>query len=789
MRRVFVIAAAGSAAIAVFFYVVVPLFFSLPEGIGKETETAIVFTDRKGEPLRRLLNSEGLRTDPDVEFRELPDVLIEATLAAEDQRFFSHGGIDFRAVGRALWQAGTEKRFVSGASTISQQLIKLSSPPAKRNLVTKGVEMAKARKLEMFWGKDDILTAYFNRLPYGNQLVGCKSAARRYFAKPVGDLSLAESALLAAIPNRPGDLNPWRNFDAAKRRQEWILYQMLKAGSISDEQYRSALQEPIDLQTSRGNVYHAPHFLDLVQGEAEAGVSLFNEGAEIRTSLDLKLQQVIESQVASHLSRIDLTRGNLETGDLNAAVVVVENETGEVLALTGSRSYFDETSGQINGAWTPRSAGSTLKPFTYLLALEKGYTAASVLPDLPVEYAGPSGSFRPVNYDRKYRGPVSLRRALATSLNVPAVRLLNELGGPRVLHRLLRDELRLRNLAGDGGSYGLGLTIGNAEVRLLELTNAYACLARLGVWKPYRFYPLDPLGSKTQQGAIGGAQESETRRVFSPETCWIINDILSDNEARSAAFGVHSALRCSFRVAAKTGTSTDFRDSWAVGYTPQHTVGVWVGRFNNRPLPMHLTGAVGAGSIFHDIMEYLYERNTPQWYHRPDSIVERDVDEISGKLVNRSLESTPRKVNREVFSAASLPELALAGDYSIQGKTRLPIQYESWFLSESNGIGNWCEVKLEEVEAGEEGPKFEIVSPKDGTTIYLDSDLPFGGKRVQLRVEGIPKNGVRWSSDTLLVKKFGNRDWLILTPGSHRVKAVDVISGNSQVTQIVVEAL
>ena len=761
---------------------VVPLFFPLPPELDRAPEKGVVFQDRNGVPMRRLLTGDGLRVDPFVAFEELPRSLIEATVAAEDHRFFTHNGIDFAGIVRAVYQAADQGRLVSGASTITQQLVKLTSPKRRRDFRTKLREMAGARKVECFYSKEEILSAYLNRLPYGNQLTGCRAAARRYFGKPVGDLSLAESAFLAGLPNKPSRLNPYRNLTGAKGRQTWVLGRMLEEKFISRSEYEVARAEPIVLQPFGSDVYHAPHFIDLFVQESRSEVDRAREGnVPVATTLDLDLQQFVEGCVTRRLVQIAADRFHGEDNDLQAAVVVIDNPTGEVLALTGSRSFFDREGGQINGAWKPRSAGSTLKPFTYLMALEKGYSAASVIPDIPVEYVSSAGSYQPVNFDRRFYGPVTLRHALANSLNVPAVRVLQDIGGPRVLHHLMRDQFHFTSLMDDGSLYGLGLTIGNAETRLLELTNAYACLARLGVWKPYRF-----------RRDNSGDSSAETD-LFRRENAWIIADILSDNEARALAFGYDSALRFPYRVAAKTGTSTDFRDSWTIGFTPEYTVGVWLGRFNNRPLSDHLTGALGAGPVFHDVMFHLHSESPPRWYPVPEGVTIREVDLRNGLLVNPELVVSPRKVAPEYFVAGQVPELAQDEDYTADGKTILPTVYASWWNGEGRQNEDMSIAKSSgkgDVPRGDRPEfTFRILSPMNGTTAYLDPDLPSGGQRFPLRVDGLDPEAIQWSSETLQIEEKGKLKWILLKPGTHRIEAMHRPSGEKKSTRIVVEAL
>lgn len=432
--------------------------------------------------------------------------------------------------------------------------------PRPRTFRTKLIEAAQALRLEREWDKPRILAAYLNRLDYGNLRAGSDAAARHYFDKAPADLSAAEAAFLAGLPQAPSRLNPRARFAGAKRRQEWILGRMHALGWLTSEDYTRALAEPLQLAPPRRE-FAAPHFVDLLL-EREAPDT--SRPQRVTTTLDLELNRFVEQTLRSQLARLR----EQQVG--NGAAVVLDNRTGAVLALVGSEDYFAPAAGQVNGAWAPRSAGSTLKPFTYALAFERGATPASIVADVPCEFSTATGVFAPVNYDRHCHGPVRHRLALANSLNIPAVRVLDELGGAAVLHARLR-ACGLTTLAQPAEHYGLGLTLGNAEVRLLELANAYACLARLGEWRPWRLL----------EGA--GDYKSPTR-VISREAAWLVADVLADNRARALVFGLETPLRFDFPVACKTGTSTDYRDNWAVGYTPEFTVAVWAGNFDGSPM-------------------------------------------------------------------------------------------------------------------------------------------------------------------------------------------------------------
>jgi penicillin-binding protein 1C len=388
-----------------------------------------------------------------------------------------------------------------------------------------------------------------------------------------------------------------------------------------------------------------------------------------------------------------------------------------------------------------------------------------------------------VNFSRRFMGPVSVRHALANSLNVPAVKLLDEIGGPTRLHDCLVKDLHFTSLAPAATEYGLGLTLGNAEVRLLELTNGYATLARLGEWKPVRFLRgLEPVVSPTQPGQAG----VETRRVFDADAAWLIGDILSDERARALAFGLNSPLNLPFRVAAKTGTSTDFRDSWTIGYTPDFTVGVWVGRFDNRPLN-RVSGAMGAAPIFHQVMRRLHRERAPRWFETPADATELVVDRISGKRLPEGLALSESRVRKEWFVRGKVPALAAAADYDAEGRTRVPLTYATWWRDPSNPLKN--DAFLEALTESMPVPDFRIVSPLEGTVAFIDPDLPESGMRFPLKVAGSGNEEIEWSSKSLAVESENGESWLVLKPGEHEVAALDRKSGRIVKSRLKVQAL
>ncbi len=722
-----------------------PWWFPWPEELNAPPAPAAAFTDRDGAPLRRLLDKDG-RAGRALALADMPESLVLATLAAEDQRFRSHGGVDWLASARAVKDSLSAGRKVSGASTVTQQLVKIGHP-RPRTLWTKVMEIFTARRIEMTWSKDQILAAYLNRLHYGSLAEGCAEGARTFFDKPLADCSLAECAFLAGLPQAPTRLNPWRNFEGAKKRQEWVLSRMKALAWITPDEYLRALTEP--LRTVRtASAFRAPHFVDMVL------TALPDEpapGTSLRTTLDTAMQQHCERCARDRLARL------AEHNAHHAAVVVLDNATGQILALVGSPDYTSPSGGQVNGATARRSPGSALKPFTYLLAFQKGQSPADIVPDLPVEFMTPTGVYRPENYNHRAAGPVSLRAALANSLNLSAVRMLQQHGGAPALVEALQS-CGLTTLTRKPEDYGLGLTIGGGEVTLLELTTAYSCLARLGTHRA----PV----------MLMDAPSSPEVRVFDPVACWLLADVLADNDARTRSFGMDSALRLPFPVAVKTGTSTDYRDNWTLGYNARFTVGVWVGNFDNSPM-RGVSGVSGAAPIFRDIFTWLETHWPEAWYDRPPEIVELEVDALTGRPVPPRL-SGRRPAVLEKFRR----DLAPASDagsnlYDAAGRVLLPSAYAAWLAGPDNWLGATA-VASDRIESA----AFRILSPLPGASVLLDPDLPEGGRRMPLRTTA-PAGAVSWSSPTLTIEATPRGAIALLEPGQHTLTARDAASGQT----------
>lgn len=715
-----------------------------PAGLASPAPGSTEFLDRHGTSLRLLLVEER-RYAKQCGLDEISPHLIDATLSAEDRRFFHHSGIDWLASARAVGSTVRRGEARSGASTITQQLVKLTQP-GPRTIGRKIAEMWLARRVEREWSKQRILEEYLNRLDYGNLQHGIAAASRFYFDKPPADLSSAEAAFLAGLPRAPGRLNPHSDMAAARKRQQWVIGRMRANDMLGADAHARAIDEPLRIAPQKHD-WQAPHFVDLLLKRRNI---LPPSGGPVRTTLDLPLNKFVENRLTDQLRLI------AEHHATSAAAVVIHNPTGEVLAMAAaSNEEFQAGSGQMNGAWIIRSPGSAVKPFTYLLALERGANPCTVVADVPTDFPTTTGLYRPNNYNHRYHGPVSLRNALGNSLNVAAIRTLELGGGPVALHRRLC-ELGLTTLDHTPEYYGLGLTIGNGEVRLLELTNAYATLGRLGLHRPYRLLESH-------------VDEPAGRRICDPRASWLIADMLADNHARSTAFGLNSYLAFDFPVACKTGTSSGYRDNWVVGFTPEFSVGVWVGNMDGSPM-RGITGVTGAAPVMHEIFTHLHETRGTSWFERPEGLTTCRIHPFTGRLAAKD---HPGCIDEKCLWP---PDPSRPEDFDTNSRVVLPNEYAAWLASPQNALGDL-------VTCAQASSALRVLHPQPGTTYYLDPDLPADSQRIHLRAEAPGK--IDWSSETLTIEGDGIR----LRPGRHVLTATDPATGRSEDTWIEVIGL
>ncbi|MBW4671532.1 MAG: transglycosylase domain-containing protein [Cyanomargarita calcarea GSE-NOS-MK-12-04C] len=619
-----------------------------------QDKQAIAFTDRNGLPLGTLLtlNSEHTAVVP---LNQVSSQFIRAIIAAEDGSYYHHGPLDMKAIARAVKDAIHAKRVVSGASTITMQLARMLDA-SERNLWGKVREVWLSWRLAAGMNKDEILRAYVNRLPMGGNIYGVEAASRIYFSIPASDLNLAQGSLLAAIPNNPTYFNPYQHWKRLKQRQKYVLNRMVQDGYITPAVAERAYAEKVIFESRQKGIIAAPHFLFWLSsqrtlrtppltpprmqgGGLEKTPPRMQKGglektpphmqggelkktplplspeqprwtSPIRTTINRPLQQFVEAQVQQVIENL---KGN---NVHDAAALAIDNHTGEVLAYVGSPNYFDEVKlGRNDGVQALRQPGSTLKPFLYELALEKGVIRPNtILLDEPTYYAIPGAKlYSPTDYNKTFLGKVRVRIALANSLNVPAVRVLEKVGVQSFLERLR--QLGFEHLTQPAEYYGLGLTLGSGEVSLWELARVYVTMARFGNATPLltTFSPLPT-----------------PRSVLPNPTTWqLIADMLSDRHARATAFGVDSVLALPFPSAVKTGTSSNFRDTWTVGFTTDYTVATWVGNFNGEPM-RQVSGVTGAAPLWNRIMLHLHEHQEPGGFLPPKGLVQLPICAISG---------------------------------------------------------------------------------------------------------------------------------------------------------------
>jgi penicillin-binding protein 1C len=676
--------------------------------------------DRNGEEIAVVGNDLARACFP-VGLDAMGPWLPAATIAIEDRRFRWHRGVDPVALASAVLRNARAGRVVSGASTITQQLVKRGSEPTRRGLHAKVLEALAAIRLEGAFGKDRILETYLNGLDYGNRRIGPEAASRAFFGKSAANLTPAEAVYLAGLPQAPTRFNPWKNPAAAARRYAQNVRLLARSGSLpaglSEEQMLAAMPRP---QTNHPPS-HARHFVNAVAAGDWHRVA--GDGVALRTTLDLPLQKSVELLLDHHLR----SAGRRGVGD--AAVVVVENRSGEVRAMAsgGGHRFLD-------ACGIARSCGSTLKPFLYADAIDRrALTAASLLPDTPDAIPATYPGFDPKNYSRRYFGPVRMREALANSLNVPAVAVVARLGARNAFERMRR-----WGFAFPGGfdAAGAGFVLGNVRVTPLELAAAYAALARGGAAWPAKFVPSD---------------RHDVVQAASPEACAIVTDILCDNRARSRSFGPSSPLALPWRCAAKTGTSSGFRDGWCAGFSRDHTVVVWAGGLDGRPmeevLAVRSSAPLWAGVM--GILRAHGDRPVPG-PEATESLVPALVDGQTGLL--------PRPGGptiREWFLEGTVPTQSASTWFD--GETLvLPEEYAAWCAGPHNHLG--ARTRRQEPA---------ILFPTDGAVFSASPAISINRQVIHARANTA---NVRWSlnGDPL------PSGTIPLVPGRHTLEAASV---------------
>ena len=678
----------------------------LPAELARPKPLTTLIVDARNRPVAELAGPEA-RSHRPVPLPAMGPWVPAITVALEDRRFYSHIGVDPVAILRAAMRGH------GGGSTITQQFVKVATGRRGHNVAAKIRELFLALQLERRRSKAEILEDYLNRIPYGNRLIGIEAAARAYFGKPASALTQAEAVYLAGLPREPSRLNPWRHPERAARRFERSCSTTETAG-LPVPEIKRILPENI-----------APHFtLAAFQGCRSA-----EPRGLIRSTLDLDLQRRAEQLVREHLDtmrRPDITQ---------AAMVVIENDTGAVCALVGSHDFQHC---QINGALRFRDCGSTLKPFLYVTGIDRRvFTAATLLPDTGDAARDAYGDYDPHNFVLNHLGPVRVREALGNSLNVPAVVAVRRIGARTAFNAIADWGIRFdRSLE----KAGAGFILGNVGVRLLDLTAAFSGLARGGLAGPPRFIADEPV---------------PLRRLVSPEAASIVEDILCDNSARLQSFGPRSSLAFPIRIGAKTGTSAAFRDAWAVGFTREHTVGVWVGNFDGRPMD-HAASIASAAPLWRRMMDDLLLADRPV----AESPLRRvPVCSLTGF---RPCPSSPGTAG-ELFLPGTEPREHADAWFGADGHPLLPEEYAGWCASQDNFL---------HATLAPSASKLAILAPRDSAVFIMDRVLPL--RQQQIEFQANRPEGVHWriNGTPLACRPDGRVLWQ-LSPGKWTLEAVN----------------
>ena len=752
---------------------------------------SIEITDRTGVVLYEAITDDDGGYQNDLTFEQLPTCIVDATLAIEDKNFYANPGIDIQGMVRAVWINLQGSDTLAGGSTITQQVahnLLLRDEFFERTVRRKLREIVLALQLNQVYTKDEILTIYLNQIYYGGLSYGVEAASQIYFERPVSELNLAECALLAGLPQAPSFYNPLENPTSAKLRQEDVLAAMLDQGKITQEEHDKAVEFKLEYSRTPYPIL-APHFVEMVvehvEDLVEAGELVDTGGLVVRTTLDYSLQQQAEKVIQRNIAAY-MEEGGIAKNVNNAALVALEPQTGEILAMVGSVDFEDEEiEGKINMAIEKRQPGSAFKPIIYAAALDAhgpdAWNAATTILDVTTTFVFPSGeAYTPLNYDYREHGPVPVRVALGSSLNIPAVKTLDHVGLDEVFD--LAAELGIsasENLPG----YNLSYALGGGDMTLLELTGAYTAFANSGNFVPNEMI----LEIRNIQGVVVyKPEEVLPEQVFSEEVAWLISDILSDDEARSIGFGANSILNLDRPAAVKTGTTSNYHDNWTIGYTPEIVVGVWVGNSDYKSM-RNVTGLTGAGPIWHDFMRTALANTPETWFYRPNDLVALEVCTLSGLLPTEACQVThtewfipgtepnePDNVYQQIEVDMLTGMLANANTPSERIQERmvldLPTEAQRWANAQGFSL-------LSEFQAGSEseqesaGSLLQIISPAPNTSYQISPNYAIETQQLLIEVAaGAPFSQVNYYVDGVLLTTLYEQPyeyWWQLAEGEH----------------------
>ncbi len=768
--------------------------------------------DRYGQLLYEIIDEQGGRHAV-IPIEQIPIALRNATLATEDANFYQHPGFDLLGVARSFWINLSGGQTIAGGSTITQQvarnLLMTAEERATRSLQRKLREVILAWQIERHYEKDEILALYLNQTYYGGLAYGVEAAAQTFFGKPVSDLDLAQSALIAGLPQSPATYNPYTSMEAAKVRQEIVLNLMEQSGWITTEEKRLASREPIILAETPYPV-EAPHFVMMVKAEIDrifTAEQIFNQGGlVVQTTLDLDWQHVAEQAILRQIKNLSTSQDGLGHNVNNAALTALDPHTGEILALVGSPNFFDaQHGGAINMATSARQPGSALKPLVYAAALDPanptgGWTAATMLLDVTTSFQTyDEKAYIPANYDLKEHGPVLVRQALASSLNIPAVLTLDHIGLPALADYATKFGI---TTLGDPNTYDLSLALGGGSVRLIELTSAYGVFANGG----YRVTPKAILEVRNIKGeSLYQSPAMAFQKILDERVAWIISDILSDEQARRLGFGPNTVLQIDRPAAVKTGTTSNFHDNWTIGYTPDLVVGVWVGNTSYAPM-REVDGLTGAAPIWHDFIRAALSGSPKSDFVLPEGISYVEICALSGLLPGENcpyrkwewfLDGTQPTVEDQFYRSISLDaKTGLPADANTPGDQLrdilvLDLPPQAWQWARSQGLTLYSDLMINSDSAGITVPTqdilgLQIFSPANGSQYHLSDFLNRDNQRIMIQVVG----AVNFSEVVIYVdqqafQSLGSapfQTWWTLEPGIHQIYAIGVTENGETVT-------
>lgn len=726
-KKAFGLAFALLSVSLVFFY----LYFSPLKNFSafKKRKYSTDFFDNEGNLVYVSSLENGLRREYS-KIEEIPENVKNAFIKAEDRRFFFHQGIDFVSIIRSFIQNVHEKRTVSGASTITMQLSRLINPNEERTLIAKISEIEYSFRLEKRLSKKKILELYLNNVPFGNNIEGVKSASRYFFSKELSDLTLEEAMILSIIPRRPLTYNPKKNPSlCGKQASKVFKYPESLLVKAAEESKKTNFSWP----------FYFPHLIEEIKDD-------FSSQKKVFLTLNLSLQKFIEHSLKNALSESKKSR------IANASCIVIENETGNILSWIGNPYFYDEkNSGQIDGVLAKNQMGSSMKPFLYASCIEKKtISVCQILPDIPMEF-GNSAMYFPRNFNNRYNGPVLVRTALASSLNIPSVYVLSELSVPSYLETLF--SLGFDSLKSEGEKNDLGLALGSGEVTLLELATAFSVFLKDGVY-------LEPKYFKTQR--------QEKREVFKKDTARIICDILSDKQARATGFGLEQTFNTDYPSIFKTGTANQYQSIVALGGTKEYTIGVWMGNFSGNTV-MGKTGSSLPAKVAKETLDFLNGKKDID-FEKPENYKKVKVCNISGMYPNENCPTTIEEYveNSKISEHKEKPCSWHSKSSDGKTETQFPSEYQEWFSE------NYINAKM-----NYNSSPLKIISPNDGSIFYLDEAKP-KMQKIPVKIQGglSEKEEVKVYYDDILIDEKFSRPFELLLPVEKGFHNLEVFLGN-----------